>query len=122
MGQVAVVIAGKTYRMACGDGEEEHLSALAGEFDRRIADLHASFGEIGEMRLHVMAALTVIDELHEARQRLFDAEQDLAALRLAVTHGEERTEAAEAQAAEALIRVSERIEDLARSLNPHHPG
>ena len=70
MSQVSVVIAGKTYRIACGDGEEEHLSGLADSFDARIEDMRVSFGEIGEMRLHVMAAITMADELHENRKRI----------------------------------------------------
>ena len=69
MAQVTVTIAGKIYRMACGDGEEAHLERLAGLFDARIAELHENFGEIGDMRLHVMAALTFLDEHDEAKKR-----------------------------------------------------
>ena len=32
MPQVTVTIAGKTYRMACGEGEERHLEGLAASF------------------------------------------------------------------------------------------
>ena len=68
MAQVTVTIAGRTYRMACGDGEEEHLAGLAAVFDAKIEEMRAAFGEIGDMRLHVMAALTFADDLSEAAQ------------------------------------------------------
>ena len=35
MAQVNVTISGKTYRMACDDGQEEHLTGLAERLDRR---------------------------------------------------------------------------------------
>ena len=78
MPHVNVTIAGKSYRMACGPGEEEHLSALAKSFDDRITEMRGAFGEIGDMRLHVMASLTLADELHEARRRIADLERNAA--------------------------------------------
>lgn len=70
MTQVSVTIAGRTYRMACEDGEEAHLEGLARAFDAKIADMRRAFGEIGDMRLHVMAALTFADQLSELRERI----------------------------------------------------
>ena len=66
MPHVTVTIAGKSYRMACGEGEESHLTTLAEDLDRRLSDMRGAFGEIGDMRLQVMAALTLVDELQEA--------------------------------------------------------
>ena len=59
MGQVNATIAGRQYRLACEDGQEDHLLALAKDIDTRIIDLRRKFGEIGDTRLTVMAALTV---------------------------------------------------------------
>ncbi len=61
--------------MACDDGQEEHLASLAAAFDARVRDLKQSFGEIGDMRLAVMAAITVADEASELRRRLAEAKQ-----------------------------------------------
>jgi hypothetical protein len=61
MPQVVVNIDGKTYRMACGEGEEPHLTALAAEVDRKIAELREGFGQIGDLRLTVMAAITATE-------------------------------------------------------------
>ncbi len=43
MGTVNVSIAGKSYRMACGDGEEAHLEGLAAMFDARIEEMRRSW-------------------------------------------------------------------------------
>lgn len=118
MAHVSVTIAGKVYRMACEDGEEAHLEGLAAAFDQRIGQMLESFGPIGDMRLQVMAALTVVDEMQDAQKRLLDAEHELRSLRQALTAGDQRADHAEAQAAQALITVAERIERLARHLNP----
>ena len=70
MSHVSVTIHGRQYRMACEDGQEDHLVRLAKDLDQRIEQLKGSFGAIGDMRLIVMAALTLGDELSEAAKRL----------------------------------------------------
>ena len=66
MSQVTVSIAGRTYRIACGEGEERHLEGLAASYDARIEEMRASFGQVDDLRLHVMAAIAQADELYEA--------------------------------------------------------
>ena len=66
MAQVNVTINGHQYRMACLDGQEDHLLGLARGFSERIEGMRAQFGEVGDMRLTIMAAVTVADELSEA--------------------------------------------------------
>ncbi len=117
MSQVTVTIAGKTYRMACAEGEEAHLEGLAAAFDARIEEMRNAAGEIGDMRLHVMAALTLADELHEARRRIASLEREMDEMRRFYSAGDHRIQAAEARFAESVQNVAERIERLARSLN-----
>jgi cell division protein ZapA len=117
MPQVMVTIAGRSYRMACGEGEEAHLEGLAALYDGKIQDMRGSFGEIGDMRLHVMAALTVADDLAEARRRIAALEEEIAALRTLAAAGNERSQALEGQLAETLVKTAERIERLAKTLN-----
>ena len=69
MSQVSVGIDGKTFRMACEDGQEAHLEALGRHLDGRIGEMRKAFGEIGDLRLVVMAAITITDEFFEARKR-----------------------------------------------------
>src|SRR5882757_2415034 len=80
MAHVSVSINGRQYRMACDDGQEHHLARLANDLDQRIANLRGTFGEIGDMRLTIMAALILIDELSEQRQRMHRIETELTSL------------------------------------------
>ena len=63
MPQVGIVINGRSYRIACDDGQEEHLKELAQLVDKRVAELVATMGQVGDTRLLVMASLLVADEL-----------------------------------------------------------
>ena len=80
MGQVNVTISGKTYRMACDDGQEEHLTALGDRLSETIDRLRVQFGEIGDQRLTVMAAITMADQHSESERRLRQLEAEIAAL------------------------------------------
>lgn len=81
MGQVTVTIADKVYRIACNDGQEEHLIKLAAELDRKIAEMRSAFGEIGDNRLTVMAAITFMDDREDLKRRLAELEGELTAIR-----------------------------------------
>ncbi|MGB9369687.1 MAG: cell division protein ZapA [Xanthobacteraceae bacterium] len=117
MSHVSVTIHGRQYRMACEDGQEDHLVRLAKDLDQRIEQLKASFGAIGDMRLIVMAALTLGDELSEAAKRLRRLEEELSALQDARVTSSERAQAMQIAVANALNSASERIESVTRSLN-----
>ena len=117
MAQVSVTINGRQYRMACEDGQESHLMRLAKDLDLRIDELRAKFGEIGDMRLTVMAALTVADELTEAGKRMRRLEEELAALQDARIAAADRTQATQLAIATVFNSAAERIEKVARSLN-----
>ena len=116
MAQVNVMISGRAYRMACGDGEEPHLEGLAALYDGKINELRESFGEIGDMRLHVMAALMVADEMSEVKKRLDVLEQRLSALKGDAGSADARLEALEERITKVLGTAAERIERVARSL------
>ena len=75
MSQVTVTIDGKAYRMACEEGQEAHLTELASQFDRYVGHLKGQFGEIGDLRITVMAGIMVMDEnlaLRENRMKLLN--------------------------------------------------
>jgi cell division protein ZapA len=117
MSQVTVTINGRQFRMACEDGQESHLEALAADFDQRIERMRKNFGEIGDTRLSVMAALTVADELAETSARLQQLEQELATLQEVRVGSAERATATQAAVAAALNSAAERIERITRRLN-----
>jgi cell division protein ZapA len=117
MSQVSVTINGRQFRMACEDGQEGHLMNLARELDDRITRLRSKFGEIGDTRLTVMAAITVADELTEAGQRIKRLEEELAALQNNQLAISDRNRAAQAAIAAALGRAAERVEKITKALN-----
>jgi cell division protein ZapA len=117
MTQVSVTINGRQFRMACEDGEEPHLMRLAEELDARIASLRARFGEIGDTRLTVMAALTLADELAELKKKLQRIEPQLTTLQDASVTSADHAQATQAAVAAALNAAAERIEDMTRRLN-----
>ena len=83
MATVTVTIDGKAYRMACDEGQEQHLTGLAERFDRYVTHLKSSFGEIGDQRLTVMAGIMVMDELTELQKRMKGLENEAETLRKA---------------------------------------
>ena len=110
MAQVNVEIAGRTYRMACNDGEEDHLRTLAERFDGKIHMLRGTFGEIGDSRITVMAALTIADQLSEAERRVAELEAENERLRSAQAGFDARSHTM----AEA---VAARVDKVAHALN-----
>jgi cell division protein ZapA len=116
MAHVSVTINGRQYRVACEDGQEHHLARLAHDLDRRIANLRGAFGEIGESRLTIMAALILVDELTEQRQRLQRIETELTGLQDARAADLDRAVALEADIGAALGSAAERIEKAVRLL------
>lgn len=117
MAQVNVTINGRNYRMACEDGQEDHLMRLAGDIDARIENLRGNFGEVGDSRLTVMAALTVADELVEAGKKIRRLEEELAGMQDARVLAAERAQQTQAAIIAALNAASERIEGITRTLN-----
>ena len=117
MAQVSVSINGRQFRMACEDGQEAHLTDLAREIDARIEGLRAKFGEIGDTRLTVMAALTIADELAEMSGRIKKLQQELADAQAARAATAERDQVVQAAVAAALTSAAERVESVTKKLN-----
>ncbi len=117
MSHINVTINGRQYRMACEEGEEARLLRLAESFETRITSLRGKFGEIGDQRLTVMAALMVADELTDATTRIQAIEEELEALRDVRVIAAERAKATQTAVASALNSAAERIEKTTMALN-----
>ena len=117
MNHINVTINGRQYRMACEDGQEARLLTLADNLESRIGSLRGKFGEIGDARLTVMAALTVCDELLDATARIRDLEQELEALRNVRVAAADRAKATQTAVANALNAAADRIEKTTQILN-----
>jgi cell division protein ZapA len=114
---VNVSINGRQYRMACEEGQESQLVDLAESFETKIQGLRGKFGEIGDARLTVMAALTVCDELIDAQQRARALEEELNALRNVRMIAADRARATQTAVANALNAAADRIEKTTQILN-----
>jgi cell division protein ZapA len=121
MSQVNVSINGRQFRMACEDGEEARLSRLAEELDASIATLRTRFGEIGDTRLTVMAALTLADQLSETKEKLQRLEPELATLQNASVASADHSQATQTAVVAALNAAAERIENITKRLNETVP-
>ncbi|BAM87245.1 conserved hypothetical protein [Bradyrhizobium oligotrophicum S58] len=117
MSHINVTINGRQYRMACEEGQELRLLKLAESLETRITNLRGKFGEIGDARLTVMAALTVCDELIDANQRVQALEQELEGLRNVRNQSTDRARATQVAVAKALNAAAERIERTTQVLN-----
>jgi len=105
MGDVSITLNGRTYRLECGDGEETHLIALAEYFSSHVETMKQKFGQVGDDRLILMAALMVTDELSELKRQVQELKTTNVELR------RDRT-VAEDMAATAIGTASDRVESL----------
>lgn len=100
--------------MACADGDEGHLEALARGIDEKVEAFRESFGEIGDQRLLVMAAVAVADELSETKRRIERLENEIAGLKQSQEALEAEREGWANTVAEALETAAERMERMAK--------
>jgi cell division protein ZapA len=105
MPQVSIMINGRSYPVACDEGEESRIRDLARVIDSKVAGFARQVGQAGEARLLVLAALVLADELNEANE---------AARRLG-THAPENV-----AVAGSVSRLAQRIEAVAARLESSH--
>lgn len=106
MAQVDIMVNDRLFKVTCEDGQEERLERLARHFDRHVQELVRDLGQIGDTRLFLLSALTVCDELFDARAKLADAEEGGAPLDAATVGGASRV----------LDAATKRIEGMAKRL------
>ncbi len=107
MATVTVEVNGRPYAVGCADGQEERVRILAKQFDNQVRQVAGDVGHVGDLRLFLMSALILADELHEARLNVGKAGHSSATVPAAAsTDG----------VAEALNAVAARIEKIAQNL------
>ncbi len=117
MGKVSININGRKYALGCDDGEEERLGGLGQRLDDRITGLANQFGQIGDLRLLVMAGITLLDELEDIEGKAERKAEALAAdVRKAGEDAISRAQTQQADAADSLLKAARRIEALTQSL------
>ncbi len=116
MPQVLVNIGGRSYRLACNPGEEAHLAALASLVDGKIGEMQGEFRDIADQRIVVMAALSLADELFDAKRKA-EAQSAESAEALAREVGARQAAEARAAALEAAIEeTTARVESMTELL------
>ncbi len=110
MAQVAVQVNGRSYDIACDDGQEAHVDRLAGYLDQKVCDLASQIGQVGDTRLLVMASLLIIDELSEAYGALEEAAHRPASA------GSSAGSLDEGRLADGLDKLAGRIDQVANRL------
>ncbi|CDZ35071.1 Hypothetical protein NGAL_HAMBI1145_26740 [Neorhizobium galegae bv. officinalis] len=122
MAQVTVMIDGKAYRMACEEGQEDHLTELADRFDRYVGHLKGQFGEIGDLRITVMAGIMIMDELSEMTRKLGLIEAEVTSLKSNRDGALETQQRNEQQVVSALGELASRLDGLTAKLNGRMPA
>jgi len=118
MPQVVVTINTRSYAVACGDGEEEHLLRLAAQVDERVSGLARDVGQVGDARLLLMASLLMADDLEQAEAKAREAEAEVMGARQARADSEEKAQQIEAKSAAYVERLAQRVEAMAARLQP----
>jgi cell division protein ZapA len=114
---VNVTIAGRAFRMACGPGDEDRLETLAAQVDAKITEMRAAFGEIGDQRLTVMAAITFADDLIELRKQVETLQGEMASIRGEQEKIDAQVDAQTLGLVRAVEAAAERIEDITQKMN-----
>lgn len=113
MSKVTISLNGRAFTIGCEEGQQAYLRELASHLDGHVRELSERVGQIGDVRLLLMAALIVGDELREAQGRVEALEDSLTEARGRLSQAEARRRKDRAQAAEALNATAARLEALA---------
>jgi cell division protein ZapA len=106
MGMVDIAINGRRHQVQCGEGEEPRLKRLAAYIDSCASKITQQHGQVPEPKLLLLTSLTVADELADAYEEVKKLRNQLA----------EATKVPEREAAAALDRVAQRLEQLAAAM------
>ncbi len=118
MAKVSLEINGRKYALGCDDGEEPRLTRLGQSLDTRVRELADQFGQIGDLRLLVMAGITMTDEIAEMQAGI-DKQTDALTADIRRDADTARRSAAQSEidAANALSDAAKRIERMAAKLS-----
>ena len=113
---VNIMVNQRAYTIACDDGEEDHLRELGEHVDKKVRELLANVGQVGDARLLLMAALLVTDDYFDAKTQLDSHARQLGDLTGAQDAMTAKLGSTENRAAAALEAAAKRVEDIAGRL------
>ncbi|RED13106.1 cell division protein ZapA [Pontivivens insulae] len=107
MAEVDLTIGGRTFRVACADGEERALESAASHLAREATLLTDAIGKVPESRMLLMSGLMLADRQLNLTADLKSAEEKHRVL-------EQRAERAEAEAARLRAEPPASVEPVAQ--------
>lgn len=118
MAKVSIEVNGRRFALGCDEGEQAHLLHLGDQLDKRVQILADQFGQIGDLRLLLMAGITLLDELEDVSGNVDIQAEELAAnIRKASEDALTEARKKEVSASESLLEAAQRIERLAGRLS-----
>ncbi|MFG5382220.1 cell division protein ZapA [Yoonia sp. R2-816] len=81
MPQVEIAIGGRSFEVACQDGEEHFLHSAAAMLDAEAAHLSEQIGRMPEARMLLMAGLMLADKTAGLEDKVREAEAEAAKMR-----------------------------------------
>ncbi len=114
MGQVVINVNSRSFTMECADGEEEHLQELAKLLDTQVKEIKAGVGEVGDIRLLVMAGLIIADQLSESLDRVEALSGEISSAHKIGTDAIEQSKIAETAIAERIEAAAIRLEQVSK--------
>ena len=81
MPQVNISIGGRTFDVACQDGEEHFLQTAANMLDTEASSLSSQIGRMPESRMLLMSGLMLADRTAGLEDKVREAEAEMAQLR-----------------------------------------
>jgi len=112
LSKVTISLNGRAFTIGCEEGQQAYLRELAGHLDGHVRELAEKVGQIGDVRLLLMASLIVADEMRDAQGRVSAMTEELSELKGKLSQSEARVRAERARAAEAVTRAAEHLETL----------
>ena len=131
MPEVEINIGGRSFDVACQEGEEHYLYTAAEMLDQEASTLTEQIGRLPESRMLLMAGLMladktagVEDKLREMKAKLSDMESELEKLRGAPAPAPERIEVpvVPESVTESLAELAARAEALAAEIEEKAAG
>ncbi len=109
MADVDIRINDRPYRVGCAEGQEDRVRELAELYSAHVEAVSRDVGNVGEVRLLLLGALLLADEVMELRT-------ELAVAHSATSRISTGTYEVERRASEAITRAAERLEKLAAQI------
>ena len=110
MSKAEIVLRGKTFSIACADGQEARLEELGRKLNERLVEMEETIGDVGDTRLLVAAGLSLINDLEVGAAPTDAAE--MADLDNRITLVERTAAAALSDAASRINSIAGKIEKV----------